>query len=191
MIFPKDPKSYRQFFEAIAQNNTKIMATEDNGRFCVVSQSQAPFGTWDLQEFFKNKAALTKLTAGSPELVFVLIMMDEDDHDVGSTINGSFILLRKCSRQNYEQITDAYNDARNTGKLIVKWLRKFFEKNRKFGIWEDEKSNNEPVGPVQPDNMYGYIFNFSYLLRECIQITEADWGDFLPYTYTPEIEEEI
>lgn len=180
-LFPQDPKTYREFFEEIAKQHPAIQATDDNGRFSCISQSQAPFGTWDLKEFMKKKASVTKTSEQDPELVFVLIMMDDDEHDQGTTINGSFILLRKCKYNDYEAVTQAYTDARKTGRQIMCWLRKFFSMNREIAVLDREKTNDEPVGPVNPDNMFGYIFNFSYLFRESQDVDPEVWDDFLPY----------
>jgi hypothetical protein len=191
-MFPKNPSSYCAFFRKLAEHHPAILHNESNERFVQIAQSATPFATWDLREFFKKKNAKTHTSNGSGprSLIMVLVMMDEDDNREPTQINGSFVLLRKCTRDNREEILSAYDDAHKAGREIIAWLRKYFEINRHLGSWLPDRSNNEAVGPVEPDHQFGWAFNFSYTNKSNVCVKEEMWGEFMPFKESNQVETE-
>jgi hypothetical protein len=182
-MFPNTPKTYEQFFRALAQNHPDIVATDDNHRFVTIVQSALPFGQWDLSEYQKKKNSLTNTNdPDGHKLVFVLVMMDHDrEQDVGD-VNGSFILLRQVALNNWQARLDAQDLAFKAGREIMAWVEQYFELNGTQGTLLRSRINDEPVGPVQPNNQYGWIFNFSYRITKRYCVDAEVWGEFLPFT---------
>lgn len=183
-MFPNTPSKYRKLFKDLAVNHPNIAANDNNKRFVVINQSAVPFASWDKSEFHNVlKVAQTK-EADSHKLVMAVIMMDEDNRGSNldfSVINGSFLLVKPTIANDYDDKLKAQTEAFVAGKEIMAWVELFFEINRKYGTLNPEACNNEGIGPVPPNNMFGWVFNFSFNCKIKTCVSADVWGDFLPF----------
>jgi len=181
-MFPHTPKKYEALMFEIAKAHPNIQATDSNGRFSVIAQSATPFGAWDLSEFRTKKNAVT--TTKSEEghkLIMLCVMLDIDKRGTEmNEMNGSFVLLRKTNKIDWQDRQDSWEIAHQTAEEILAWLEKYFKLNISQGNLLENKINSEAVGPVAPDNLYGWAVNFSFTSRKKYCVNPEVWGDFLP-----------
>lgn len=183
MKFPNNPKDYREFFEALAENHPAIMATESNKRFSIINQSAVPFSSWDKSEFDNLLKTTSTHEPDGNACIMAVIMMDEDHEGASlqnSTINGSFLIAKRTKQNDFAERLDAQTAAYKTGKEIMAWIEQFFSINRKYGGLDFGSCNNEGIGPLGRNNMYGWIFNFAFSNKIKVCVSPDTWNDFLP-----------
>lgn len=188
--FIDKPEAYVAFFEYVATNYADIQHSEQTPRFVVVAASDDPFKTFDLGEFLDGQKSILKYRpeAGNKKILMVLQMMDADYSQLvkgnhKTVVNGSFILLSPLmNNKDWRTRDDIYNMTLLAGEQMMAYLKKYFEINDTYGYLIAERCNCEPIGPVNPDRMYGFRFNFSFMSYTPICLDIANFNNLQPPT---------
>lgn len=186
---PITPDAYKAYWKTLAEKHVNVKHDDEaSPRFVIINETMInPWKGIDMGELIKKQRSVLKYGNTDPSNQKLLMVLTEYAADIKNiqirpqqAVDGAVLILGKVTENDYDSRDRVMQLAHATCQDLANWTRKFFEVNGRLNNLDNLQM--DPVGPISPDNLYGYRLDFGWTIHTNYSYETENFDNFEPPT---------